>query len=299
MRILITGKNGQLGKSIQHSILNSTDIDQSHKHNYTFVGRDGIDFCNDDNILEYFKRNSFDVIINCAAYTQVERAEHEQDLANQVNHLAVKQLAHIANRDGIKLIHISTDYVFDGNATTPYTELDTPNPSIMYAKTKLLGEQAVQNTMVKNAIIIRSGWIYSQHGKNFVDSMLERSKNGEKLKIVTDQIGTPVYARDLIAVIFCILNSKKFEQEGFATSVYHYSNLGQCSWYEFAKEAFSINKVKFHVVPIVTEQSPSPIKRPLYTVLSKDKISKEFNIEIPTWKSSLEDYFKLTNKSLK
>jgi dTDP-4-dehydrorhamnose reductase len=296
MRILITGKTGQLGKSIQQSVID--DIDQAHKHNYTFIGRDEIDFSDNASILAYFEHNSFDVIIHCAAFTQVERAEHEQDLANQINHLAVEQLARIAHRDNIKLIHISTDYVFDGNATSPYTELDTPNPGIFYAKTKLLGEQAVQNVMINNAIILRIGWIYSQYDNNFVNSMSRRAKNGERLKIVTDQIGTPVYVKDLIATILHILNSEDFKQKDFPTNVYHYSNLGQCSWYEFAKEVFSISGIKSDIIPITTEESPSPIKRPLYTVLNKDKISKKFNIEIPTWQSSLKEYLELSNKNI-
>jgi dTDP-4-dehydrorhamnose reductase len=166
-------------------------------YSFTFIGRDEIDFSDNISISEYFERNSFDVIINCAAYTQVDKAEGQQELANQINHLAVGQLAYIAQQSNAKLIHISTDYVFDGNTTNPYIELDVPNPINIYAKTKLLGEQVVQNTMSSNALIIRSAWLYSQYGNNFVDTMLKLAQDKDELKIVSDQIGTPTYATDL------------------------------------------------------------------------------------------------------
>jgi dTDP-4-dehydrorhamnose reductase len=286
-QILIIGKTGQLGKSIQEVAANVL----YSKHGFTFVGRDEIDFSNNVNISTYFECNSFDVIVNCAAYTQVDRAEEQQELANQINHLAVGQLADIAQQSNTKLIHISTDYVFDGNATNSYIELDVPNPINAYAKTKLLGEQAVQNAMSSNALIVRSSWIYSQYGNNFVDTMLRLAQGRDELKIVSDQISTPTYAADLAITILHIINSKDFIKD-FTTTTYHYSNIGQCSWYEFVKAIFAICKIKLNIVPITTDEYPTPAKRPLYTVLSKSKIITTFRITIPSWQSSLKTCLK-------
>jgi dTDP-4-dehydrorhamnose reductase len=288
MQILIIGKTGQLGQSIQEV---ATNVSYS-KHSFTFVGRDEIDFSNNANISTYFECNSFDVIVNCAAYTQVDRAEEQQELANQINHLAVGQLADIVQQSNTKLIHISTDYVFDGNTTNPYIELDVPNPINTYGKTKLLGEQAVQNAMNNNALIIRSSWIYSQYGNNFVDTMLRLAKDRDELKIVSDQIGTPTYATDLATTILHIINSKDFIKD-FATTIYHYSNTGQCSWHEFAKAIFSICKIKLNVIPITTDEYPTAARRPLYTVLNKRKIITTFHIIIPSWQSSLKACLKV------
>lgn len=283
MQILIIGKTGQLGKSIQDV---ATEALYS-KHNFTFAGRDAIDLSSNTGISKYFKDKCFDVIVNCAAYTQVDKAEEEQTLANQINHLAVVQLAQITQQSNTKLIHISTDYVFDGDGISPYTELDTPNPINTYGKTKLLGEQAVQDTMSNNALIIRSSWIYSQYGNNFVDTMLKLVKDKDALKIVSDQIGTPTYAQDLASAILYIINSEVFAND-FNTGIYHYSNMGQCSWYEFTKEIFSIQQIKSTVTPIATDAYPTPAKRPHYTVLSKDKIIATFGVKIPSWQSSLK-----------
>ncbi|CAC9430369.1 dTDP-4-dehydrorhamnose reductase (EC [uncultured Gammaproteobacteria bacterium] len=292
MRILVTGKTGQLGKSIQEVVASSA---QNYLgYSFTFIGRDEIDFSDNISISEYFERNSFDVIINCAAYTQVDKAEGQQELANQINHLAVGQLAYIAQQSNAKLIHISTDYVFDGNTTNPYIELDVPNPINIYAKTKLLGEQVVQNTMSSNALIIRSAWLYSQYGNNFVDTMLKLAQDKDELKIVSDQIGTPTYATDLATIILHIINNKDFTRN-FATTTYHYSSMGQCSWYEFSKEIFSICKIKLNIIPITTDEYPTLAKRALYTVLNKDKITTKFNITIPTWQSSLKECLVNTN----
>ena len=291
MRILIIGKTGQLGQSIQEVVTNASYL----THSFTFVGRNEIDFSNSSSILRYFEYNSFDVIVNCAAYTQVDRAEEQQELANQINHLAVGQLADIAQQSNTKLIHISTDYVFDGNTVNPYIELDVPNPINIYGKTKLLGEQAVQNTMSSNALIIRSSWIYSQYGNNFVDTMLRLAQGRDELKIVSDQISTPTYATDLATTILHIINSKDFIKD-FATTAYHYSNIGQCSWHEFAKAIFAICKIKLNVIPITTDEYPTSAKRPLYTVLNKDKITTRFNITIPSWHYSLKKYLELLGK---
>jgi dTDP-4-dehydrorhamnose reductase len=201
MRILVTGKNSQLGKSIHKLVANTKKTDD-----LVFVGREELDLNSESDISHYFNNNDkFDIIINCAAYTQVDKAEKEVELANQINHLAVKQLANISNKQKIRLIHISTDYVFDGESNKPYMETDKTNPINVYGKTKLSGEKALQEAMPTNAIIIRTSWVYSEFGNNFVKTMLELGKQRGELNIVGDQIGSPTYAADLAEVILKII----------------------------------------------------------------------------------------------
>jgi dTDP-4-dehydrorhamnose reductase len=283
MRILVTGKNGQLGKSIHKIVTNNEQTDD-----FVFVGREELDLSNENNIARYFENNVFDIIINCAGYTAVDKAEEEQDLANQVNHLAVKQLAQIAKNQQAKLIHISTDYVFDGESDQPYTETDVTNPVNVYGKTKLAGEQALQEAMPTNAIIIRTSWVYSEYGNNFVKTMLRLGGERDELNVVSDQIGSPTYATDLAGVILEIIQNKSFKEEGQTTQIYHYSNEGEISWHEFAKEIFKIAKIDCKANPIVTEQYPMPAQRPKNTSMNKDKIMKTFNANPVPWKDSLE-----------
>ena len=197
MRILVTGKSGQLGRSL-HKLVSEKKYDNE----FIFVGREELDLSSESNIDHYFDSNNrFDIIVNCAAYTAVDRAEKEVKLANQVNHLAVKQLAQIAKSQDSRLIHISTDYVFDGESDKPYTETDETNPINIYGKTKLAGEQVLQKAMPTNAIIIRTSWIYSEYGNNFVKTMLRLGRERDELNVVNDQIGSPTYAGDLAEVI--------------------------------------------------------------------------------------------------
>jgi dTDP-4-dehydrorhamnose reductase len=291
MRILVTGKNGQLGRSIHKvtsAISAETNTDQL-PNEFVFVGRDELDLSKEERIVNYFNNNDkFDIIINCAAYTAVDKAEEEQDLANQVNHLAVKQLAEIANKQQTKLIHISTDYVFDGESDKPYLESDTPNPINVYGKTKLAGEKALQGTMPTDAIIIRTSWVYSEYGNNFVKTMLRLGKERGGLNVVSDQIGSPTYARDLASTILKIIQNKSFTGVSQATQIYHYSNEGEISWYEFAKEIFKLAGIPCSVSPITTEQYSTPAKRPKNTLMSKNKIINEFNMLRSPWKDSLE-----------
>ena len=226
-------------------------------------------------------------MINCAAYTAVDKAEEQQELANQVNHLAVKQLAEIAKEQKTKLIHISTDYIFDGEASHSYTETAETNPINIYGKTKLAGEKAIQAIMSTNAIIIRASWVYSEYGNNFVDTMLRLSKEQNKLNVVNDQIGSPTYATDLANTILKIINNKDYQAKDQATEVYHYTNKGKISWYEFAKEIFELSDIRCTVKPITTKQYPTPAKRPKNTLMNKDKITKTFSMDIPNWKESL------------
>ena len=283
MRILVTGRSGQLGKSIHKLIVNSKQIDD-----FVFVGRKELDLSVESNISHYFDKNKFDIIINCAAYTAVDKAEEERDIANQVNHLAVKQLAEIANKQQAKLIHISTDYVFDGESDKPYLETDTTNPINIYGKTKLAGEKALQKIMPTNAIIIRTSWVYSEFGSNFVKTMLRLGKEKNEISVVSDQTGSPTYATDLAEVILTIIKSKFFNQKKSLTETYHYSNKGEISWYDFAKEIFKLAKIKCKVNSITTECYQASAQRPKNTLMNKGKMTKVFNVKISDWKKPLQ-----------
>jgi dTDP-4-dehydrorhamnose reductase len=297
MRILVTGKNGQLGRSIQKIVNTDTKIGNNQSPNeYIFVGKEDLDLSSESSISHYFNNNKFDIIINCAAYTQVDRAEQEAELANQINHLAVKQLASIASNQQSRLIHISTDYVFDGESDKPYTETDTPNPINVYGRTKLSGEKALQAVMPLNAIIIRTSWVYSEYGNNFVSTMLKLGKERDELRVVSDQMGSPTYATDLADAILEIIRHKKFRDVAQTTQIYNYSNKGEISWYEFAKEIFKIEKIDCEVNSITTQQYPTPAKRPRNTLMKKDKIVKVFNIKISNWKSSLNTCMTILKK---
>ena len=295
MRILVTGKNGQLGKSI-NKIVNTGNGKNNYQQDneFIFVGREELDLSSESSINHYFDRSDkFDIIINCAAYTQVDKAEQEAELANQINHLAVKQLASIASKKQARLIHISTDYVFDGESNKPYIETDETNPINVYGKTKLAGERTLQEIMPTNAIIIRTSWVYSEYGNNFVKTMLRLGKERDELNVVSDQIGSPTYAADLANAILDIVQNIEFKEVGRKTQVYHYSNAGKVSWYDFAKEIFKIAKVDCKVNPITTQQYPTPAQRPKNTLMSKDKIAEIFSVNIPDWKESLNTCIRL------
>jgi len=289
VRILVTGKNGQLGKSI-NKIVNTGNGKNNYQQDneFIFVGREELDLSKKESIASYFDNNNFDVIINCGAYTAVDRAEEEQELVNQINHLAVKQLAEIVKAQKAKLMQISTDYIFDGESNKSYTETDKTNPINIYGKTKLAGEKALKEIMPTNAIIIRTSWVYSEYGNNFVSTMLKLGKKRNELNVVSDQIGSPTYATDLAGAILEIIKSKEFREEGQTTQIYHYSNEGEISWYEFAKEIFKIAKVDCKVNPITTQQYPTPAQRPINTLMNKNKIVEKFGVNIPDWKESFD-----------
>jgi len=289
MRILVTGKNGQLGRSIHKLVNTDNKIDNNQSSDdFIFVGREELDLSSESSINHYFDNNDkFDIIINCAAHTQVDKAEEEQELASQINHLAVKQLSSIANKQQAKLIHISTDYVFNGESDKPYIETDTPNPINVYGKTKLAGEKALQVVMPTNALIIRTSWVYSEYGNNFVSTMLRLGKERDELNVVSDQIGSPTYATDLAGAVLEIIKNKEFRESDQTTQIYHYSNEGELSWHEFAKEIFKIAKIDCKVNSIATQQYPTPAKRPKNTLMNKDKIAETFSVNIPDWKESI------------
>jgi len=283
MQILVIGKTGQLGQSINEIVSKMQSRDE-----FVFVGRDELDLSDKDGVVSYFENNNFDIIINCAAYTAVDKAESEIELADRINHLAIQKIATIANKQQIKLVHISTDYVFNGESDIPYLESDMVNPINIYGKTKLAGEQAVLETMPTDATIIRTSWVYSEYGNNFVDTMLRLGKERDELNVVSDQIGSPTYASDLAMAILHIIQNEEFLNSGQKTQIYHYSNEGSCSWFDFAKEIFELTNIQCTVNPITTEQYPTTTQRPRNTLMNKDKITKTFGINIPYWEVSLK-----------
>ena len=308
MRILVTGKNGQLGRSI-HKIINASvgnvdsstnanqDANKEHQpHEFIFVGRDEIDLSKKESITTYFDSNDkFDIIINCAAYTAVDKAEEEQDLADQVNHLAVKQLAQIASKQKAKLIHISTDYVFNGESDKPYMEADATNPINVYGKTKLAGEKALQEFMPINAIIIRTSWVYSEYGNNFVKTILRLGKERVKLSVVSDQIGSPTYATDLAEAILKIINNRNYQDKEQTTEIYHYSNEGEISWFIFAKLILKLSRVECEVNAVSSKEWSNLANRPNYGALCVLSIEKKYAVLIRPWKESVSKCLNLLN----
>ena len=294
LNILVTGSNGQLGSELKEisKVANSgceaNFLRKDYSYNFFFTDRTNIDITNKDDIKSFCEKNSINTIVNCAAYTAVDKAETDIENADLVNRKAVKKLALVSEELNIKLIHISTDYVFDGKNFKPYNEEYQTNPQGIYGKTKLDGENEMIKINPKNSIIIRTSWVYSSFGNNFVKTMLRLGKEKESLTVVFDQVGTPTYARDLAKVILDIIpkiNNSKVE-------IYNYSNEGVLSWYDFAKEIMKMAKLNCKINPIETFQYPTPSKRPHFSLLNKAKIKKEFNIEIPYWKDDLDDCLK-------
>lgn len=276
--VLVTGATGQLGNEIH--------LLSSHfpHYQFTFATRDELDLSNLCTMEDFFEGKRFDAIINCAAYTAVDKAETENELADAINHRFVSMLCSIAKRDHSKLIHISTDYVFDGKNHRPYIENDPTDPQGAYGRTKRDGENAILTVAPSNTIIIRTSWVYSSFGNNFVKTMLRLGKERESLGVIFDQVGTPTYARDLAEAILEIL--PKIENQ--VPEIYHYSNEGAASWYDFAKAIFELSAVKCSVNPITTDQYPTPASRPHYSLLNKAKIKNDFNLSIPYWRDSLK-----------
>lgn len=280
--ILVTGANGQLGselRKIGFSILDEvffTDVDE-------------LDITNLSAIESFVTRNDIDTIINCAAYTNVEKAEEDEALATKINTSAVENLAKIAEKESCLLIHVSTDYVFNGTAKTPYTEKEKASPIGVYGRTKWTGEQAILDSGCMY-IIIRTAWLYSEFGNNFVKTMLRLGSERSEIKVVNDQIGSPTFAEDLAQAIISIMdNDERIEYQG----IYHFTDEGVCSWYDFASEIIRSAGLNCQVKPISSSEYPSKVTRPAYSVLDKSKIKNTFNVDIPDWKPSLERCLKL------
>jgi dTDP-4-dehydrorhamnose reductase len=289
MNILITGSNGQLGselKSLEKDFLN---------FNLIFKDLPELDICNSLELGKFVKDHKINAIINCAAYTAVDRAEEDSIVAKKVNAEGVKNLVKALRKVDGKLIHISTDYVFNGESFIPYKESDPVSPIGVYGDTKREGELSVIDSDIEG-IIIRTSWLYSSYGNNFVKTMLRLGKDRDELGVIFDQVGTPTYARDLAHTCLTVLSNNKDTKINLKGKLYHFSNEGVASWYDFAKEIMQIGNVNCNVKPIETKDYPTPAKRPHFSVLNKSKIKNDFGIEIPYWKDSLEEcILKLNN----
>ena len=283
MVVLVTGSDGQLGQCLQFVAQNHSEI------KFIFCNSSQLDITNLNSVKQSFNHHKPNFCINTAAYTAVDKAESEIEKAQLINVIGAKNLAEVCKEFTTVLLHISTDFVFDGESEKPYKEDDLTNPTGVYGQTKLDGEKAIQNTF-DNYFIIRTSWVYSQFGNNFMKTMLRLASERESLSVVNDQIGTPTNAIDLAEVILKIVTSSGVEKSKFG--IYNFSNEGQCSWYDFAKKIFEINNISINLQPIPTTSFPTPAKRPAYSVLDKSKIKNTFGIEILSWEESLKNTIK-------
>lgn len=274
-RVLITGANGQLG----HEMRNVLDGDDRFEAIFTDVAE--LDICDAEAVNRAVADNRVDYIVNCAAYTQVDKAEDNVELCRKINATAVENLARAAAACGARMIHVSTDYVFNGRGYRPYTEDMTPDPQSVYGSTKLEGEQALMRLCPQSAII-RTAWLYSPYGNNFVKTMMRLGTERDELSVVADQIGTPTCAADLARTILAVLTA-----ETFVPGIYHFSDEGACSWYDFTVAIHRLAGITCRVKPIRSDEYPSRAHRPFYSVLDKSKIKQTYGITIPHWYESL------------
>lgn len=275
--ILVTGANGQLGSELKFI------SPQYPQYKFTFVTREELPLDDDEKISDYFRLHQYDFLINCAAYTAVDKAEVEKELAWQINATAVGKLAVICRDNNTKFLHISTDYVFEGNANKPYNADDATNPQTVYGASKLEGEELAMS-LNSDAIVIRTSWVYSSFGKNFVKTMLRLFQEKEEINVVNDQIGSPTYAKDLAEVIMKMITSGQWYE-----GIYHFSNEGEISWFDFAKAIKKLSGSNCKIYPISTSAYPTPAKRPAYSVLEKSKIQQHYGIQFRNWEESLAD----------
>lgn len=276
MNILVTGSAGQLGHSLR-------DIAADSTNRYIFTDVAELDITNKSAIIRMMEAEKVNMVINCAAYTNVDKAEDDFDTANLINNTAVRNLAEACKQFGATFIHVSTDYVFDGSSNIPYTEDMPLAPLGVYGVTKLHGEQAVLESGC-DYIIIRTSWLYSEYGKNFVKTMMMLTEERETLNVVFDQVGTPTYAGDLARAIYDIVENNKYKGNN---GIYHFSNEGVCSWYDFAREISELARTECDIRPCHSNEFPSKVNRPHYSVLDKTKIKSTFGLTIPYWKDSL------------
>jgi dTDP-4-dehydrorhamnose reductase len=288
MKVLITGSNGQLGSEIRELA--------SEYENLQCVFKDlpELDICDTDALNTFIIDQHINAVINCAGYTAVDKAEENSEIAEQVNVKGVLNLVNALEKVDGKLIHISTDYVFDGNHSQPYKESDSVSPIGVYGETKRAGELAVLNSSI-DAIVIRTSWLYSKYGNNFVKTMLRLGNEKKSIQVVSDQKGTPTYAKDLAKTCLDILSDAGSTNISKKGSLYHYSNEGVTSWYGFATAIMEISNIDCKVIPIETKDYPTQARRPLYSVLDKSKIKSDFKVTIPHWRDSLTNCIKKIN----
>ncbi len=276
MNILVTGANGQLGNEMQ--VLARENL----QHTYFFMDVQELDICDEQAVYAYVSEHKIDIIVNCAAYTAVDKAEDNVELCDKLNNIAPGYLARAAQANGAAMIQVSTDYVFDGTAHIPYTEEEPTCPASVYGSTKLAGEQNVMDHCEK-AMVIRTAWLYSIYGNNFVKTMIRLGQERDSLGVIFDQIGTPTYANDLAQAIFAAIN------KGVVRGIYHFSDEGVCSWYDFTIAIHRLAGIaSCKVKPLHTADYPAKAPRPHYSVLDKTKIKDTFGIEIPHWEESLK-----------
>ena len=279
--ILITGANGQLGNEMR--VLSA----ENPEYIYFFTDVAELDICDEQSVLDFVKTNDIHVIVNCAAYTAVDKAEENVELCTKLNADAVGYLAKAAETNQAEFIQISTDYVFDGTAHVPYQETEPTCPNSVYGSTKLAGEQNALS-LCSRSMVIRTAWLYSTFGNNFVKTMIRLGKERDSLGVISDQIGTPTYARDLARAIYAVIG------QGVVPGIYHFSNEGVCSWYDFTKAIHRLAGITLcRVKPLHTEEYPTPAKRPHYSVLDKTKIKQTYGVEVPHWIDSLRECMKL------
>lgn len=277
IRILITGSNGQLGTEFRFLAENYPN------YNFVFTDIDELDLSDFQSVRSFFQENKFDFCVNCAGYTAVDKAEDEPGKAFLLNADAVGNLSKLCEERNVRLIHISTDYVFDGKAKRPYKENDPVSPQSVYGLSKLKGEDEVLKYS-SNAIIIRTAWLCSRYGKNFVKTMLKLGAEKPMLNVVNDQIGSPTFTEDLAKAILEIIGKPRKPENN---EIYHYSSMGNISWFIFAKEIMDMAGLDCKIIPVKTSEYPTKAKRPAYSVLDKSKIIHDYGIEIPEWKFSL------------
>ncbi len=274
--ILITGSHGQLGNEMQQA------ANRYPQFNFLYTDVEDLDICDKAALCTYIKANKVNVIVNCAAYTAVDKAEDDVQLCYKINSDAVRNIGEIATENGLKVVHVSTDYVFDGTNYLPYSEDQAVCPATVYGKSKLAGEQALFESC-KQAVILRTAWLYSSFGNNFVKTMMKLGTDRDSLNVIFDQIGTPTYAADLADTILKIIS-----HETFVPGIYHFSDEGVCSWYDFTKSIHRVAGIICDVHPIETKDYPARTPRPHYSVLNKAKIKSTYGIFIPHWEESLE-----------
>lgn len=286
--ILVTGAKGQVGSELRSLAANNFLPD----FNFIFSDADELDICNYSEVADFFKANQIAYCINCAAYTAVDKAESDAENASKVNVTGTENLASACNIYGAKLLHISTDYVYHNSQNTPFIETDETNPQSVYGLTKLQGEQKAMEICAQT-IVVRTSWVYSSFGNNFVKTMLKLGAERPELKVIFDQIGTPTYAADLAEAMLEMIKIHESGNGPQWKGIYHYSNEGVCSWYDFAVSIFEIRKLPVKVFPIETKDYPTPARRPHFSLLNKSKIKADFGLVIPYWRDSLKKCLEL------